>query len=70
MPFRRGAIVRKKNKFFIVDLLMEREGTGKTYPTAYGTYVREKEARLQCLRLNRFLSCDKCERKPECVIKS
>lgn len=68
MPFRRGAVIRRKGKFFVVDLLMEREGTGKTYPTTYGTYVRESEARVHCWRLNRILICDKCDFKDDCVL--
>lgn len=68
MPLKKGAIVTKKGKFFVVNLVMAREGAGKTYTTLYGTYLREKEAKTKCLQNNKILSCDLCPFKKDCEI--
>lgn len=74
MAYRKGAIVIKKGKFSVVNLIMSKSTTGiDTYATSYGTYIHEKDAVGVCRRLNRVASCSQCpnspSRKGNCAIR-
>ena len=65
MAYRRGAIIIKKGKFFIVNLIMGKTSNGAiTYTTPYGTYIHEKDAVAVCRNLNRVPSCSQCPHSP------
>jgi len=73
MAYRRGAIVTKRGKFFIIELIMGKDSAGvATYTTPYGTYIHEKETIAVCRNLNRIPSCSQCPnsslRKGKCAV--
>lgn len=69
MPMGKGARITKKGKFFIVNLVMSREGSNKGYDTPYGTYMKLEEAKKQCWRLNRVMRCGKeCLYIKDCTV--
>lgn len=69
MPFKKGAVVSKKGRFFVISLMMARDGVGKDYATPYGTYVRMEEAKKKCQVINKVITCNElCHFKKICQI--